>query len=275
MSATAKSGAARPDTAPARPEGSPAQDAADGRVLRSPLLAAAGVRHGFTTRLGGVSEGRFASLNVGQTWGDDPARAAENLARVAGAGGFALDALCQVAQVHGTDVLLMTAPERRQRQADGMATDRALTLGTLSADCVSILLADGRGRVAAVHAGWRGTVAGIARRAVEALAALGAPAESLLAALGPSIGPCCFEVQADVAGQFAAVCAEAVTARDGRRYVDLWRTNRHFLEAAGVPPARIDAAPPCTCCDPRRFYSYRRDGAGIGQHLAFILGGTA
>lgn len=252
------------------------------RILVSPLLAELGVRHGFTTRLGGVSTGRYESLNLGETWGDEPERVRENLRRVASDGHFSADALCQVVQVHGTDVVPVEAGtvERRMRQADGLATRDSCVLGSRSADCVCILIADGEGRAAAVHAGWRGTVAGIAAQAVEALVALGANPRSLRAALGPSIGPCCFQVKEDVAGRFRSLLPTAVLVRpdaQGQRqlYVDLRQTNRHFLESAGVPADGIADSPPCTCCDPQRFFSFRRDGAGIGQHLAFIVGGCS
>lgn len=249
-------------------------------TLVSPLLAELGVRHGFTTRLGGVSTGRYQSLNLGEAWGDDPERVRENLRRVAKDGDFDAAKLCQVVQVHGTEVLRASAVERRERQADGLVTDAPLVLGSYSADCVCILLADGAGRVAAIHAGWRGTVAGIAARAVEALVAIGADPGKVRAALGPSIGPCCFEVQEEVAGRFQALLPAAVSTRSdasgqARTFVDLRRTNRHFLESAGVPGQNIADAPPCTCCDPQRFFSFRRDGAGIGQHLAFIVGGCS
>jgi YfiH family protein len=248
------------------------------RLLVSPLLQELGVRHGFTTRLSGVSTGRYESLNLGEKWGDEPDKVLANLRLVESEGGFLAAALCSVAQVHGTEVALIDAPERRQRQADGLATSLPLTLGVYSADCVCILLADGRGRVAAVHAGWRGTVAGIAGRAVQALVRLGAEPQELRAALGPSIGPCCFEVQNDVAAHFAERVPESLlqlldNEGEQRTFVDLRLSNRRFLEAAGVPPESIADAPPCTHCDRRRFFSYRRDGAGIGQHLAFIVGG--
>lgn len=262
----------------AAPAGAPAAGLAappgSERLLRSRLLSELGVIHGFTSRLGGVSAGRFASCNLGRSWGDEPSRVDENLRLVAAEAGFAPETLCQVVQVHGRTALPMTKPERRQREADAMVSREALVLGVLSADCVSILLADGKGRVAAVHAGWRGTVQDVAGAAVEGLIALGARREELRAVLGPSIGPCCFEVQADVAAAFTQVCADSVQQRAARTYVDLWRTNRALLLRAGLAPAHIDAAPPCTFCDARRFFSYRRDGAGIGQHLAFILGGV-
>lgn len=244
------------------------------RVLFSRLLSDLGVVHGFTSRLDGVSSGRFASCNLGRSWGDEPGLVDANLRLVAADAGFAVESLCQVIQVHGGAVLAMTAPESRQREADGMVTARPLCLGVLTADCVGILLADGKGRVAAVHAGWRGTVQGVAGAAVAELRALGARPEELRAVLGPSIGPCCFEVKADVAAAFAPRSPDSVQRRGERIYVDLWRTNRALLLQAGLVPEHIDAAPPCTACDARRFYSYRRDGAGIGQHLAFILGGA-
>lgn len=241
-------------------------------IYRDPVLDEAGIRHGFTCRQGGVSVGRHASLNLGSSWGDDPERVDENLRRVAAAAGFAPARLCQVRQVHGTEVVAVGAPERRRTEADGMATAADLVLGVLSADCVSLLLGDGRGRVVAAHAGWRGTVAGMAGAAVAAAVRLGAKVEELRAAMGPSIGPCCFVVGEDVAAHFAAVVPEAVVP-EGR--INLWQANRALLRAAGVPAAQIGADPPCTRCDPQRFFSYRRDGAGIGQHLAFIIGGKA
>ncbi|MCS6914600.1 MAG: peptidoglycan editing factor PgeF [Myxococcales bacterium] len=247
------------------------------RVLRSSLLSAAGICHGFSTRHGGVSKGPFASLNLGVSWGDDPAAVAENLRRLSQAAGFDAARLCQVVQVHGSRVVLLAAPQYRQQEADGMATAERLTLGVLSADCVAILLGDGQGRVAAVHAGWRGTVAGIAIKAVEALQALGARPEAIRAALGPSIGPCCFEVAEEVAAMFRRLVPDAVLPgrRAGKYQVDLRCANKALLLRAGLVPEHIDDHPPCTLCDPSSYFSYRRDGAPTGQHLAFITGGSA
>lgn len=250
---------------------SPDQDS----VLQAPLLSALGVRHGFTTRRGGFSVGRFAALNLGRNWGDDPDCVSRNFARVAEVGGFGLARLTQVRQVHGTTVLHVSSPEVSQREADGMVSAHDLVLGVLSADCVSLLVADDEGRVAAAHAGWRGTVAGIATEVVAALATLGSDVRRLRAVLGPSIGPCCFEVQQDVASVFAAHDPDAVIQRSGRLFVDLWSYNQKLLMRAGLLPMHIAAKPPCTRCDDTRFYSFRRDGAGIGQHLAYIVGGSA
>jgi len=244
-------------------------------VLFAPLLQSIGVRHGFSTRVGGFSSGRFASLNLGRNWGDELQAVDRNLAHVAQLSGFSPERLTQVKQVHGSQVLRVESPERAQREADGMVTVYDLVLGVLSADCVSLLLADDEGRVAAAHAGWRGTASGIATEAVAALATLGADIGRIRAVLGPSIGPCCFEVQDDVASVFAAKDPQVVSQRSGRRYVDLWSYNQKLLMRAGLLSQHISAAPPCTRCDAQHFYSFRRDGANIGQHLAFIVGGSA
>lgn len=248
----------------------------DARFLISPLLSELGVCHGFTTRIGGVSDGKYATLNLGEKWGDAKERTATNLRLVAADAGFAPERLCQVTQVHSADIVELSDVDQGRLSADGMATASPLplVLGVYSADCVSLLFADGAGRVAAVHAGWRGTVAGIAANAVKTLCRLGAQPQRLRVAMGPSIGPCCFEVKDDVAARFRQVAPDAVYARqDGRLFVDLRRANRQFLLAAGVLPTHIADDPPCTHCDSERFFSYRRDGAGIGQHLAFIVGG--
>ncbi len=244
-------------------------------VLLSPLLSSLSVRHGFTTRQGGFSQGRFASLNLGRNWGDEPDCVSRNFARVATIGGFDLTRLSQVRQVHGAKVLHLDSPELARREADGMVTTHDLVLGVLSADCVSLLVADDEGRVAAAHAGWRGTVSGIATEVIAAMATLGSDVRRLRAVLGPSIGPCCFEVQQDVASVFAAHDPDAVRHRGGRLFVDLWGYNQTLLMRAGLLPEHIAAKPPCTRCDQTRFFSFRRDGAGIGQHLAYIVGGSA
>ena len=98
--------------------------------------------------------------------------------------------------------------------------------------------------------------------------------QRIRAVLGPSIGPCCFEVQQDVASVFAAHDPQVVSHRAGRTFVDLWSYNEKLLMRAGLLPEHIAAQPPCTRCDAQRFYSFRRDGANIGQQLAFIIGGS-
>jgi YfiH family protein len=138
------------------------------------------------------------------------------------------------------------------------------------ADCVPVLLADPEtGAVAAVHAGWRGTLARAAAEGVRALRReAGAAPERLLAAVGPSIGPCCYEVSPELAARFRAELGPVVR-EDGGVRLDLWAANRRVLEEAGLPAARIEVLGLCTACD-GRFFSHRRDAGRTGRQVAFI-----
>lgn len=242
-------------------------------VLHSPRLRAAGFLHGFSTRVGGASEGPFASLNLGAAVGDDPARVRENHMRLAASVGYDAARLFQTSQVHGAAVFTVTERETpdgaKGREADALVTRvHGTAVGVRVADCVPVLLADTvRGNVAAVHAGWKGVVQGVIRQAIEALDARG---ESMIAAIGPSIGPCCFEVGDDVAVEIAEEAGDGIVLRrgDGRPHVDLWRAVEHQLWAAGV--GVIDTLGRCTVCEPEWFYSYRRDGAQSGRMLGVI-----
>lgn len=247
-------------------------------LVTSRLLG--GLRHGFSTRRGGVSTGGYATLNVGGKWGDDPDHIAHNRRRLAAAGGFDWGRLYTAKQVHGARVALVVESTLQGRvaetEADVVVTAvPGMVVGVYTADCVPILLADHEGRVAAAHAGWRGTVAGVANAAVEALVSIGARRERLRAALGPSICAHCFEVGEEVAAAFDALAPSSVIRGDGKPHVDLWEANRLVLAAAGVPEEAIDAAPPCTMCEADRFFSFRRDGGQIGQHLSFVAAQTA
>jgi hypothetical protein len=158
---------------------------------------------------------------------------------------------------------------------DGLVCDRAgAVLGAFAADCIPILFAEPEARICgAAHAGWRGTVAGVARNVVARMRALGADPAQIRVALGPSIGPCCFEVGPEVVAAFRDALGELpglVVAGPHKDHVDLRVATRAVLERAGVAPAHIDDAPPCTRCEPDRFFSYRRDGKEGGMHMAFI-----
>jgi len=226
-----------------------------------------GAIHGFTDRLGGVSVGRFESLNMGVRWGDDPAAVAENLRRVAAAGGFSSEQLRRARQVHGKAVLAATeVGEGSEGDAVWVRRGDGLVAGVMTADCVPVLLVDDAGTVAAaVHSGWKGTVADIVGAAVRALAV---EPSRLLAAIGPCIEVEAFEVGEEVAGQFSP----EFVRRTGfiKPHVDLVGVVRGQLIAAGVPAGAIGRVGGCTYSDPRRYFSYRRDGAGIGQMLAFV-----
>lgn len=238
-------------------------------ILESPLLAA--FRHGFTTRDGGVSPPPWDRLNLGGAVGDDPARVAENWRLLEGATGLRF---ARVRQVHGARVLRADRPCDPGEEADAVVSTAAGVAACVSvADCVPILLADPEsGAVAAVHAGWRGTLARVAAAAVDALEReAGAPPARLLAAIGPSIGPCCYEVSDDVARQFAdRWSAAAPAAGAGRPHVDLWAANGAVLAEAGVDPRRTHLLGRCTSCERELFFSHRRDAGRTGRQMAFI-----
>ena len=240
------------------------------QILESPLLA--GFRHGFTTRDGGVSEPPYDRLNLGGAVGDDAARVAENwrlLERATGLG------FARVRQVHGARVVRAGAACEPAEEADAVVSTAAGVAACISiADCVPVLLADPEtGAVAAIHAGWRGTLARAAAAAVAALDEAGAPAARLLAAVGPSIGPCCYEVSEDLAARFGAELPGSVAASPvpgGRPHLDLWTANRAVLTAAGVAAERIHLLGACTSCGGDLFFSHRRDAGRTGRQMAFI-----
>ncbi len=242
-------------------------------VLRAPTLSAQGFRHGFSTRLGGVSEGPFGSLNLGAAVGDHPEHVTENHRRLALAVGYAPHELHQTSQVHGAVVHVPAgSPEESRRvQADALvAKTPDLAVAVRVADCVPVLVADPKtGHVAAIHAGWRGVAQGVVR---EALATLGAedPA-GLYAAIGPSIGPCCFEVGEDVAVEIVRAAGEGLVTRPrgDRPHVNLWRAVENQLRALGV--RAVDTLGCCTRCDETRFFSFRRDGARSGRMVGVIV----
>jgi len=229
------------------------------------------VTHGFTTRLGGVSEGRFATLNLGERWGDAPEAVAENYRRVAAAGEFDLARLVRVRQVHGAEVLA-SVDVTPDSAADAIWHHRdhgERVVAVLTADCVPILLCDRQATVvAAVHSGWRGTVADIAGRTVATLVAAGSDPGELLAAIGPCIEVDAFEVGEEVAAAFAD--RFVVRAGYAQPHVDLVGCVRAQLEAAGLPANQIERVGACTHANGDLYFSYRRDGAGIGQQLSFI-----
>ena len=195
----------------------------------------------FTTRRGGVSEGPFASLNLGLRTDDDPERVRENHERVREHAGARR--IARGRQVHGTHVVV---DGDGVEEADGQVTT-ALEVAplVLVADCLPVALA-GPGRVGVVHAGWRGLAGGVLEAGAEAVGAVAA-------AIGPGIGPCCYEVGDDV---------RAVFGTSGRT-LDLKAIARARLEAAGV--REIHDCGLCTSCDPERFFSHRRDRGVTGR----------
>jgi YfiH family protein len=252
-------------------------------LLRSEVIAAA-FAHGFSTRAGGVSTAPFDTLNMGARWGDAAANVETNRRRLLRAVG-APGPLYVARQVHGAGVARVRVgddPDAIARmEADALVSgDGGVVLGVFVADCVPALIVDSRsGAIAAAHAGWRGTIAGVLPAVVRALRdEFGARPGDLRVALGPAIGRCCFEVGAEVvaglAGMSGAADAAVVTpsprGAPGKWHVDLKAANRLLLESAGVPPDAIDAAPDCTSCDRVRFFSYRRDRDRTGQQMGIV-----
>jgi YfiH family protein len=248
-------------------------------LLRSRLLSA--FPHGFTTRAGGVSPPPWDALNLGGLVGDEPARVRENWRLLESLTGLRY---ARVRQVHGARVVHARVPgpsfgsARDERaiepeEADGVvSTDAGLAACVSVADCVPVLLADPEtGAVAAVHAGWRGTLARAAQAGVRALAgSSGAPASRLLAAVGPSIGPCCYEVSRDLADRFAAGLGQVIREGASGPHLDLWEANRRVLLDAGLREDAVEVVGRCTSCEHELFFSHRRDRGRTGRHVAFI-----
>ena len=240
--------------------------------LRFLRWEAAGVVAAFPTREGGVSTGPYASLNLGYATDDDPAAVRENRRRLCAALGLALDDLVVARQVHGDRLCWVgrrhagwgargTADALGER--DGLlTTEPGLALCVSTADCLPVVIAAPDGAFAAVHAGWRGLLRGVVGRAARELARRHGLAAAVV---GPSIGPCCFSVDARLRERFRRRFPGAVGEREDR--VDLWAAAVADLAAAGLPPGRVAVAGVCTSCD-ARFYSYRRDGGLTGRHLA-------
>jgi YfiH family protein len=203
---------------------------------------------GFTTREGGVSEGPFASLNLGRMTGDDPARVDENRRRACAELGLDAEDLAINRQIHSPTVHRAHRGARGE-PGDGLWTDEpGVPMLALSADCVPIALA-GNGRLAVLHAGWRGLLEGVVEAGVDAIG--GAEA----AIVGPAIGPCCYEVGPEVSERF-----DADLTRDRR--LDLWTAAERLLRACAV--ARVERVDLCTHCNPQLFFSHRRDGKPRG-----------
>jgi YfiH family protein len=244
-------------------------------VVRSALLDRHGFAHGFSTRVGGVSEGPFASLNLARNVGDDLAAVEENYARVAKAIGYDVSRLREATQVHGAEIVFaetsVDAETARAWKADALVCREAGTaVGVRTADCVPILVADpATGAVAAIHAGWRGVVAHVVTRAI---AALGGDPSALVAAIGPHIRLASFEVSEDVAVQIAAAStADVVDFRVPRPHVDLARAVRAQLLAIGLEAANVDDVGGDTFAEAARFHSHRRDGERSGRQLSAIV----
>lgn len=250
-------------------------------LLVSPLLGPS-FRHGFTLRGGGVSQAPFDSMNLGWKWGDRRESVDENHRRLLAVSGAAV--LARVSQVHGARIVRVRGDDDLRalaaQQADGVCSaEPGVGVSVHVADCTPILIACARtGACAALHAGWRGTVAGMARAGVAAMVEqFGCRAHDLRVAIGPCIGACCFEVGPEVVAAFVAANPRAretgcIVSGERKAHIDLRRVQTLELEAAGVPTEAIEVSRDCTVCDPaRRFFSFRKAGRATGQMVGFVL----
>jgi polyphenol oxidase len=249
-------------------------------VLVAEDLLGAGVVAAFTGRAGGGSAPPYDTLNLGLRVGDDLRRVLANRRRVATVLGLAGRPWALARQVHGAEVLRVTAgslgagpPEAKPPlgDADGLVTaDPGVVLAVLTADCVPVLLADpGAGVVGAVHAGWRGLAAGVVEAGVAAMAELGADPGSCVGLVGPAAGGCCYEVGADVREAVGSRHPAALaTTRAGRPALDPAAGAAQALERAGVGQVRVTGE--CTIDLADRFFSHRRDQGRTGRQAGLI-----
>ncbi len=270
------------------------------RILQVPELAKLSwLVHGFSTRVGGVSklDGKRV-LNLGFTEWDKRENVKENRRRLQAAVGAQDLNLVSLLQFHSDGILHFETAPTEPARGDASVTKRAgLLLAVQTADCVPILLVDPKNRaVAAVHAGWRGTLARIVEKTIGRMQMqFGSKAEDLLAAIGPAIGGCCYEVGTEVAAAYSGQFANAAEFFDELRtgdepnplqwmnmmppghqpppkkvLLDLQKANRAQLEAAGVPAKNIFASDLCTACRRDLLFSYRKEGAESGRMMAVI-----
>lgn len=245
------------------------------------------VRHGFSTRMGGVSTGHLGTMNLSFTRGDDPENVKENFRRMADAIGFEAESLVLSHQTHTTNVRLMTEEDRGKgivkpldyTDVDGMITNvRGLTLATFYADCVPLFFVDPVHRAIGLsHSGWKGTVNRMGAVTIQEMTkAFGTDPKHLRVAIGPSICQDCYEVSEDVAMEFKRefwkYADEQLLYRkeDGKYQLNLWRANEIVLLEAGIKAKHLAQTNICTCCNPEGLFSHRASKGQRGNLGAFM-----
>lgn len=251
--------------------------------IRSALLGEAetkGIRHGYFTRVGGVSNGIYEGLNIGSGSNDDQSLVRENRRRVAAWMGVDVDSLLSAHQIHSPDVIVAREPFSGARpKADAIVTDRPhIAIGATTADCGPVLFADAEAKViGAAHAGWKGAFTGVLENTITAMEGLGAKRERIVAVLGPSIGPDNYEVGPEFVARFVEVDGEnaryfAPSKTPGHAMFDLNLYTVDRLLKAGVNAESLDR---CTYAEEDLFYSYRRSThrkeADYGRQISAII----
>ena len=239
--------------------------------------------HGFTTRYGGVSEGIWSSLNVGENRGDKPEHVRENYARVGAILGVGADDFVTTRQVHGAVVRVAAEEDRRKvfdpvpYEADGLVTNiRNLPMMIYIADCIPVLLCDEEhGVIGAVHCGWKSSVADILGNAMQEMKRLGADPAEIKAAIGPGIGLDHFEVGPEVVEAASEYLREDLgdlchKEDNGKYMLDLKRVNARRLLQLGLREENIDISDECTMCHPEKYWSHRVTKGERGSQCAVI-----
>ena len=246
------------------------------------------VIHGFSTRMGGVSEGMFSSMNLSFARGDEEGRVRENFARLGRAMGLDCRNLVFSDQTHTSNVRVVTEADRGKgfvrekdyRDVDGLVTNvPGLVLAAFYADCVPLFLVDPVHRAVGLsQSGWKGTVGKIGKRTVELMKEqYGTRPEDLTAAIGPSLCQDCYEVSEDVIGQFQEAFEETYWKEifyekpDGKYQLNLWRANELIFREAGLLPERILTTDLCTCCNAKLLFSHRASKGKRGNLGAFLM----
>ena len=241
-------------------------------------------KHAFTTRFGGVSRGYLESLNLGSNRGDDPENVFENYRLLGEATGIDVYRMAFTKQVHGNTVRVVSEADVHEfgtavpYEADGVVTNiPGLALICFTADCVPVLLCDSEnGVIAAVHCGWRSSVADILGNAVGEMCALGARTETICAAIGPAISKCCFEVGGEVIEAAQAYLGGELEGlytpgKPGKYYLDLKGANAHRLLQLGLREENIAVSDECTFCAYEKFWSHRYTAGQRGSQGALIV----
>lgn len=257
-------------------------------VLTFPILSGLGfVTHGVSTRMGGVSEGIWSSMNLSFSRGDDPEHVMENYRRFAAALGSTPEKIVCTQQTHTTNVRIVTkedagcgvTKERGYTDVDGLITNEpGILLASFYADCVPLIFADPVKKVVATsHSGWRGTVAGMGRVTIQKMQEeFGCDPADIRACVGPSICQDCYEVSEDVICQFRNAFPEEVWSElfyrkeNGKYQLNLWKANEWILRDAGIKEEHLQVGNLCTCCNPEKLFSHRASKGQRGNLAAFI-----
>lgn len=249
------------------------------------------IKHGFTTRLGGVSEGCYESLNLSYSVGDEKERVDENYKRICDSLEMKYEDVTATHQVHKTNVRLVKSSDRGKglylprdyEEIDGLITkEKGIPLATFYADCVPLYFVDTKNRAIGLsHSGWRGTVGRMGLKTVQAMQeAFQSEPEDIIALIGPSICKDCYEVSVEVAEEFikefkkelGGEYEEILTKNPAGRYqLDLWKVNRIILEAAGLKKENIHVSGLCTCCHSDLLFSHRASKGRRGTLAAFLM----